>query len=365
MTDRPQRMLTVRSGGWVLVAAILLALAVFVWAIAGAITRSSPLVGDGTTVASYGFDLGTCLVDRSLVVAAGMRKDALAALDDPPVIPGTEVDRINAEERGKYLVSSDRVIGVVIDGEARAYPLLVMNNHEICNDTLGGVPIAVTYNPLCDSVVVVRRRVAGATLRFGVSGLLYNSNLLMYDRRPQVGGAGGTGGSVGESLWCQLLHRAIAGPMAGTALEVVGGVSLLPWNEWMSAHPDTTVLDRDPRMIKRYEQMSLPYQLYLESDELKFPVRPLPPPGPPGLKARVVAAVSGSTHAVWATDEIARRAGDAGVWETSFDGTPITFTWRRGASSVGVSSADDVAVIYALWFAWHAMYPNDGLVATP
>jgi hypothetical protein len=102
-----------------------------------------------------------------------MRKDALQALVDPPTVAGSDIKRINADQRGKFLVSSDRVIGVSLNGAHRAYPLQVMNCHEIVNDTLGGVPIAVTYNPLCDSVVVFERELDGETLVFGVSGLLY------------------------------------------------------------------------------------------------------------------------------------------------------------------------------------------------
>ena len=96
----------------------------------------------------------------------------------------------------------------------RAYPLRVLVWHEVVNDTVSGLPILVTYNPLSEGIAVFDRRVAGRTLSFGVSGLLYQSNLLMYDRD-------GTRGA--ESLWSQLQARAVSGPAAGAGqtLELV------------------------------------------------------------------------------------------------------------------------------------------------
>jgi hypothetical protein len=341
-------MLTFRSGGWVLLMAGLFMLFIFVWAIAGAFVRlGSPLVGDGQTVESYGFDLDPCLMDRSFLVAGGLRKDALQALVDPVVIPGRDVAGINAAERGKYLVSSDRVIGVTINGESRAYPLLIMQCHEIANDRLGGVPIAVTYNPLCDSVVVFDRRVDGEILEFGVSGLLYNSNLLMYDRRPDA---------VGESLWCQLLGRAVTGPHADRALSVLNA-TLTNWAGWLADHPQTTVLKRDPRMVKRYQQTS--YETYFRSGGLMFAVAD---PGEvtdgPEPKDRIIAVTAGDTRGVYLADAILGR----GSWQTRLGDTPLWFTAPPGSATVTVrteSGGIAITSIPALWFAWHAMYPQD------
>ena len=351
---RQSRLLTFGSGGWVLLLSGLLTAAILIWAVAGAFVRQgSPLLGDGVNVESYGFDLSTCLVPRGQLVAAGMRKDALRALVDPPTIPGSEVARINKAERGKFLVSSDRVVGVVVNGQERAYPLLIMNCHEIVNDTLGGVPIAVTYNPLCDSVVVFERSVDGETLELGVSGLLYNSNLLMYDRRPE---------GDGESLWSQLLGQAVAGPAAraGRRLRPVAA-ALVSWSDWRSDHPKTTVLARDPRMIKRYKQTS--YATYFQSARLRFPVEPLPPPGGPSPKDRVVAVTTEGARGVYALTEIARRADDTGRWTTSLGNTSLELRYRADPQTVAIRAdgGEDLEVIHAFWFAWHAMHPQDQL----
>ncbi len=343
-----QRMFTFRSGGWVLLVAGLFTLGIFLWAVAGAFVRvGSPLIGDGRTVESYGFDLAACTVDRTFLVAGGVRKDALRSLDDPEVIDGRSVADVNAKQRGKYLVSADRVIGVTLNGVSRAYPLLVMQCHEIANDTIGGVPVAVTYNPLCDSVVVFDRRVGDAVFEFGVSGLLYNSNMLMYDRRPDA---------AGESLWCQLLGRAVTGPRVDTPLTVLDA-AVTDWAGWLRDHPDTTVLRPDPRMTKRYKETS--YDEYFRSAALMFPVaaddNDLPD------KERVIIVNTATDRGVYLADQIIRDT-ESGTWDTRLGDTLLRFTPRPGSRTVTVTTNPPgvpITKTYALWFAWHAMHPLD------
>src|SRR5262245_8924469 len=182
--------------------------------------------GDGKNIDSYGFDLSHLLVSRSEIAPATLHRDMVPVMGNPtasgpepadPALTGVEglrkrwekMQRRNDPKYGKYLVPSDKVIGVEVNGEARAYPISVMYVHEIINDTLAGVPIAVTYNWLCDSISVFDRRLDDRTLMFGASGLVYNSNMLMYDRAlPTPDGPA----RPEESLWVQLDGRAIGGP---------------------------------------------------------------------------------------------------------------------------------------------------------
>ena len=280
-------------------------------------------VGDGRDVATYGFTLEPCLISLTEIVAAGMPKDTLLPLDFPPLMTASAVDSLNAAERGKYLVPDDLVIGVERGGVARAYPLRVLNWHEVANDTLGGLSLAVTYHPLCGSSVVfaseVAREVAGEPLSFGVSGLLYNSNLLLYDRRPEA---------VGESLWSQLQARAVAGPAAarGDTLTVLPHL-LTSWAAWRAAHPHTTVPVPSDAMSAAYKRR--PYGHYEGSDKLHFPVEPLPPVGGRRYMQRIVA-----------------RAGEDG-WEVREWAGP-----RRVAPS---AEAGRAPVIHSYWFAWYAL----------
>jgi hypothetical protein len=139
----------IRSGWWVALAAAVVTLVV------GAVLVA-PLF-DRTPGSSQGadFDLSDTAVPSNLIVRA-MNRDGVRALAAPMMIDADEVDRFNREERGKMLVPDDRVIGIEISSDARAYPMRLMRWHEVVNDVVGGEAIAVTYSPLCDSVAVFR-----------------------------------------------------------------------------------------------------------------------------------------------------------------------------------------------------------------
>jgi len=280
-------------------------------------------IGDGKNVASYGFDLAGCLVDSALIVASGMPRDTLTPLDYPLLMTAAAVDSLNRAERGKYLVSDDLVIGVVVAGRARAYPVRVLAWHEIANDTLAGRPIAVTWHPLCGSAVVVDRRVGDATLNLGQSGLLWNSNLLLYDRDAPPGRA---------SLWSQLQARAVAGPAAarGDSLAVLPH-TLTSWSRWRAEHPGTTVPFPDQALRPSYKRE--PYGAYTGSDLLRFPVAPLPPRDAHTYKERVVSLYRD------------------GAWQMRFVGDRYA---ADEPSIVDASGSTTEPTIHAYFFAWYA-----------
>lgn len=150
----------------------------------------------------------------------GARQDGIPAIVDPEF--GSDWSDVDAT-----LDDVEPVVGVELDGEARAYPLAVLNWHEIVNDAFDR-PILVTYCPLCGSAVVAERVVAGDTRTFGVSGYLWHSDLVMYDRES-------------DSLWSQVLATAIRGPLTGTELDLLPATTT-SWGEWRASHPDTSVL---------------------------------------------------------------------------------------------------------------------------
>jgi hypothetical protein len=152
-------------------------------------------------------------------------RDYIPAIVDPAF--GDDWSGSDGDGREPTLTPDSPVLGVARDGRARAYPLRILNRHEVVNDRFAG-PIAVTYCVLCGSGVVFRRRVTGRRTRFGVSGKLWRSDLVMYDR-------------LTDSLWSQILATAIDGPRTGDRLEILPS-TLTTWAEWRSLHPGTRVL---------------------------------------------------------------------------------------------------------------------------
>lgn len=357
--ERSVKLLDWAAGGWTLaVSGLLCVLIVAYWA--SRLPLRTPTIGDGRTVASYGFDLSTALIPADQIRAGGFPKDGLPALTNPEVFTIAQADAhaeaLKRAHQGKFLVAPDRVVAVRLNGQARAYPLKILNWHEVVNDTLGGEPICVTYNPLCDSAAVFSRRVGDDVLEFGVSGLLYNSNLLMYDRRAAPGSEAS---SAGESLWSQLQCRAVAGPAAarGARLDVLPA-AVMPWGEWQSLHAGTTVLAPDRSREKLYRRT---YEPYFGNDRLRFPVSPAAPGGLP-KKTPVLAVADGERWRVFKLPDVAALVDrDSGSWSppVSAGGSALRIQYRGGEHPTAWAQTPDGELapsVTAFWFAWYAMH---------
>jgi hypothetical protein len=153
----------------------------------------------------------------------GQVPDGIPAIDSPEFVSVAEADA--------YLADNEGVVVLDIEGDARAYPVQILIWHEIVNDVVGGVPVSVTYCPLCNSAVSYQRIVQGEVTTFGTSGLLFNSALVMYDRAT-------------ESLWTHYNGQAVAGVATTEHLTPISS-PLLAWAEFKAAFPDGLVLDRD------------------------------------------------------------------------------------------------------------------------
>lgn len=344
-------MLTFSSGGWVLLVAGVLTLAM-AGALLWPVLRGGRAIGDGVDPASYGFDLVHLRSPREVLVAGGLPKDGLPALVDPTCAPASSLDLDKPLSGVRLLRESDRIVGLQIGSETRAYPLWVLTWHEVCNDTLAGRPLVVTFSPLADAVVVFDRTRGDETLTFGVSGLLYNSTLVMYDRRDD---------RAAESLWSPLALGAIAGPAAarGARLQIVRH-ELTTWGDWYARHVDTTVLMPDPARKRVYKRDA--YSSYLGSDELRFPVAPLPPRRKSMFKTPLLAArVAGGDWAVWPLPVIAQSVDATGTWHTAIGDSPLTIRYRAEPPTAWIDAADappGLANVQAFWFAWHAFRPD-------
>lgn len=367
--------LTFRGGGWVIVAAAVLLLAFLAWALSGVFLAERP-GGRGTDPANYGFVLEPLLVDRAMLVGSGNSRDFLAPLDRPAAIRGSEVLRWNQEHRMKLLVSTDRVAGIVVNGEARAYPLAILNAHEVVNDVVGGVPVAITYSPLTDSLVAFDRRVGGRERTFRVSGLLSNANLVMYDVVEETQAVAGTAtpgaaaaAAAGSSLWSQLEMRAIAGPAAaeGLSLTALPDTNITSWRLWLAAWPDTQVATGDPSQSSRYKEFS--YARYFLTPRVEYPVKDLVPAvpepqtpnaaleavragGPRSRKTAVVEVREGDDRTVLSVAEMVAGATN-GIYRFEVGSRQFEATVQDAPLAVLVRAADGkpAMVVARLWFA--------------
>lgn len=303
------------------------------------------LVG-GTVNAAGGdgaFNMEHCLIPPRLIVSGGPPKDGIPALTNPKVLPAGQAG---------YLRPGDMVVGVRVGQAARAYPHRILVWHENVNDTLVGTPIAVSYCPLCNSAVVFDRRVGGEVREFGISGMLFNSNVLLYDRQ---------GDPDEESLWSQLQMRAVCGPAAEERLRLEALPSeMVRWEDWRRRHPQTTVLSPDTGWSRDYG--SNPYAGYFKTEEIMFPVtatsRQLR--GRSNKELMVIVRTNGRVKA-WAVPDVAKSAGENGVFTDTLGNVKLRFHWNAGDGTVRVESADGrqkIAVAYSFWFAWKSMYPD-------
>ncbi|MFZ2501380.1 MAG: DUF3179 domain-containing protein, partial [Nocardioides sp.] len=209
------------------------------------------------------------LIDPTDLIAGGPPPDGIPPLDKPTFESVDEVD---------WLGPTEPLLALTVDGQTTGYPLQIMTWHEIVNDTVAGVPVAVTYCPLCNSGVAFHREVDGRVLDFGTSGLLYASNLVMYDRQT-------------ESLWPQLTGIASLGALTGTKLKAIP-MGVVGWDQFASAYPDARVLSRETGFDRDYGRN--PYVSY---DDPEGRLIALPPNGRDNrlpVKERVIGVGAGA-----------------------------------------------------------------------
>jgi hypothetical protein len=274
-----------------------------------------------------GFNLEPSDIPADEIRRGGPPRDGIPALHDPETADASYV----WDDRA-------RVIGVELDGHARAYPLAILNWHELVNDELAGRSILVSYCPLCGSAIVFDRRSGSDSERsFGVSGLLYQSDLLMYDHET-------------ESLWAQMSARAVPGPARGERLELVRS-RLLSWGEWKERHPSTTVLTRETGYPRDYART--PYVGYAESRRTLF-ASPLDPRFHPKMPTVGLRLPDGNARAY--PLRVVEAAG--GVVSERWREHRIRVAWDAKRGTFSVEAPSVVEVVESYWFAWAAFHPD-------
>jgi hypothetical protein len=296
---------------------------------------AAPLPRDRDPAQLYGFSASGAVVDRVKILAGGPGRDGIHAIDAPTFASIDAADAIDPETP---------VVGVAIGGDARAYLLPVLEYHQIVNDLVGGVPIAVTYDPLTGVSRVFRRTVDGRTLRFGVSGLVYNSGFLLFDRET-------------ESLWSQFQGRALAGPLAGKPLEALRARQE-EFASWRKREPKTRILiPPEPGAI---DYNRPPFSGYAEEDRWNFPVEA----GDQRFHAKelVVGVVVDGKARAYLASLLTRNGGRA---EDEIAGRKISVSYESDRGVFEWDAPADVEVTEAYWFAWKAFHPDTEIWKDP
>jgi len=250
-------------------------------------------------------------INLAEVRSGGPRKDGIPSITNPVME--------TVEQAATWLNPQSPVIAVEVEGQARAYPQAILMWHEIANDELAGVPLAVTFCPLCNSSIVFDRRVGDTVLEFGVSGLLRNSDMIMYDRQT-------------ESWWQQFIGEGIVGQYTGQVLELVPS-QVVGFEQFAARYPDGLVMSRETGHSRSYG--SNPYRGYDEGDPFLFDGEldeRLP------ATARVLAGRIKGQPMAYAFSTLSERQ----VINDEVEGLPVLALWQPGvATALGAGTIDE------------------------
>lgn len=281
---------------------------------------------------TFGFDEST---RKSIPLDKFMQgcpaRDCIPSIDNPRYVAAAEA---------AHVADDDLVITLAYKGRHFAFPTSILDHHEIVNGTFAGEPLAITWCPLCGSAVGIERTVGDTVTTFGVSGVLYNSDLVLYDRAT-------------ETLWDQIEAKGVVGPLTDEQLVLVP-VSMSKWSRWLAKHPDTQVLSRDTGFDKDYSQDR--FAEYRESTRLFMPVSA----EDDRVHAKtVVYGFSLDNVDIAITEAVLAKSGS---YSGMVDGEEAVITLHEDGS---VSMRRGGAVLYPIrlfWFAWYTFHPETDLV---
>ena len=282
-----------------------------------------------------GFDLSNALIPVGEILKGGPPRDGIPSIDNPKF-----------EKAADTLPWQDGDLMMTYDqGQAQyAFPVGILNWHEIVNHDSDGEPVLISFCPLCGTGMAFDPVVDGRHLTFGVSGLLYNSDLLMYDHQT-------------ESLWSQIEGRAISGPLVGTELEPVAIRHEL-WQTWRARVGDNgRVLSTDTGHRRNYRQS--PYGDYQNSERMYFPVSST------SRKYHPKTWVLGWTHngesKAWPFPELANL--EEGVLQDEIGGKTVSIHFDPDAPSAELrdESGKLLPGTRAFWFAWYTFHPETSI----
>ncbi|MFW5729256.1 MAG: DUF3179 domain-containing protein [Spirochaetota bacterium] len=339
-----------------------------------------------SSAGQFDTDFSRATISYADVISGGPPKDGIPSVDNPRFV--------SVEEADEWIGDNESVLVITQEGKTHIHPIQILMWHEIVNDVIGGVPVAVTYCPLCNTGVAFLRNFDGRTLDFGVSGMLRFSNMIMYDRQT-------------ETWWQQADGRGVAGRYAGGKLHVLP-LLMLPWNEAVAEYPEAQVVSRDTGYARSYgrnpyagyDRASRPFlyrgpeingefdpmtrvvtlELGGESEGYPYPVL---------RNERVVNDTVGgeSVVVIWQPGTASpldsgsvaggRDIGTANAFSSTLDGRSLTFEWQGerivDAETESVWNVNGRAVggelegsrlealpqVQHFWFSWTAFEPGE------
>ncbi len=299
--------------------------------ILGTLLLSLLLIGSLQAYSKNGFDLSQSLIPSKEILQGGPPRDGIPSIERPKFVSAANAN---------FMRPTDRVIGITINGESRAYPINILNWHEIVNDQIRGVPVSVTYCPLCGTGLVYQSTVGGKVLKFGVSGLLYNSDVLLFDRQT-------------ETLWSQILSKAISGPMKGQKLTMIPS-SQTSWASWLKKQPNTKVLSTDTGFSRDYRRS--PYGDYDQNTDTYFPVSARSRAYHP--KERVLGLTINDKHKAYPFVELGKLGTN--TLKDNFQGQNLTINFdiaNRDGEVLG-ANGKPLELVNSFWFAWYAFHQD-------
>ena len=270
------------------------------------------------------------IVHPSKIRSGGPPKDGIPSIDDPKFV--------SAEEADIWIADNELVLALVYKGVKRVYPFQILVWHEIVNDVVEGDPILVTYCPLCGSGIAYDRFFDGEGVEFGTTGKLYNSNLVMYDRRT-------------DTYWTQIDGKAIIGELTGSELREIS-IDTVVWSDWIAEHPDSMVLSQETGYRRSYG--SDPYGSYYEDSFVMFPVENEDKRIHP--KTVIFGIEVDGVYKAYKEDDLKNKS----TIRDTVNVVQIKVTRKRDGTVriVSTDSGEEIIKERDFWFAWYAFHPD-------
>lgn len=275
------------------------------------------------------FDLSNSSIPAEKIFHGGPARDGIPSIDNP---------EFTSSDEASFLSDDDRVLGIIYNGISRAYPIKILNYHEIVNDKFKQKAVVISYCPLCGSGIAFSPQFNHPDIRFGVSGLLYNNDMLLYDHKTQ-------------SLWSQIMGTAISGKLKGEKLLTLV-LQDTSWGKWKTLFPDTQVLSTNTGYFRNYQHH--PYGDYDLNSALYFPVTHTNKRY--HAKEKVIGIEINNKFKVYPFTELARTSGEITDY---FAGKKLRIEFdAKNRSGAIFHKGKKIPSTTLFWFAWVTFHPD-------